>query len=1828
MSYYTREQLEWIHSGKSEASPAAAESSGIGGQAWAAVANLLPNMAESTGRSIFGLLTMGGENPELEHLQHDFTVPDWVETPTPQTTVEKIAKFVGQGLLPEVASYILPYGAAKAVGTAAKVAPLALEMGSQALAGGFTGSKIGEGSMVQGALGGAAFGRLEGLNRLTRLAPSAVLGATDFAVSKMRGIDTQTAMIQAGGQTVGSWLPGRVRVPDVVPAAAAVSPDPFLIPTVAKEAGELFDPSLHPFGPSRGLEQLDETGFAISQNQLQLPLDAPPGRIASDSANVIERSLFEEDALRQSTAGAAALRSDLALQSAKSELEMMRPDEASAEFLLSRKKLLEEQADEVITGPALRDPITKETIVEGKIGDTHASLKSEAIRKGDTAAADAEHVFVTNKGKKLTRKQASARLGLERELQSEDLPLISEVKLSPEPEPITISQKATVPNAPTGSISPIGSLFRSHNEARRSSIARLEDEGLFYSPNKESAQAYHGEGNELQSNVLNPEAKGYSTSENKHVLARRLGIVTKKQESSTKLTGQEYHDWLDRKLSKFFRSNGYDYYSLNNTAEIVVLTKNAVKSPLAEPVVPVPKVHVRTKKVPAKTETPAVLEGSIKSKGAKLKVRKGEDFESNEQHIIEYPDGRQVAIYKDPESKIFYEERGGNEPLGYTYREAVDKLRTREEITKVSKSVEPEQIAISQKPLDEPPESVSLAPAPVEFKVGGKVMYKGQEVEIKSLPSDTSVKVIVAGRKTPLHLSRKAVEPVPSKEIAKSKKVDENEITELLNERSTMQDAIRTATKNGDIESVTEFGARGAEIDSTLSSLPFSTLSRTLRESLKKSGIAVPNVPMKKPKGKKSEAAFVVGNQLVQAVGGGVAGAATGGAITDWDPMAMVGFGMAGMFGGVAISKVVGDMLKNTIRADMPPAKTTAEYAAREAALAGEAIGKGSRQLAGEASLGRGGLAGKLFRGFEKMSSLHGFDKLRNVFIRAGGEAESLGRAINTIFKQMIATGAKITPEFNLKWSRYLEGRMDPLTIEAELSRSTFVTDEALKGMDHARKTAAKNQYDETWAVYDAQGMKKIVHIDSGAKARLIRMQEKEFRASLNSDELVLADYSIAARKVLNDAIDLNAMGMTKAEADEFLQSKYQYLPRTYKFFEESNFRPSEANIQARVDELLSALPPASRADPDMAAQLRTTVLSWIEDLRTRQANQKATGSKNKDLDVSLSIQRENLSTAQRAILGENIGLEQVGEAVARLIPTAHSSKAIYDFANLELPNGLRAVYDSEGWRKARHDVRMDIEKDAVTRALGVGVRDKLNDHLWKKMDELIAYKKVSSEASFGKLNDMYGSRHVMDQLQDFSSPWQMFEGQVGRSFNWINNFTKQAHTVYSLVTQIRNFISNGVFLAIGRADIKSMKLAYQIMRHPDKFKAEIDLLYKTQIWGVNQVDAEFKGTAKAWMEGITSSQNIGSKAWKRFEKFAQTSYATPDTFTRTATFLAARERFARDLGFHKNDPRVIDEAMTYTNRRTMDYKNIAPAIKIARQAPFFNLFVSYQWEMGRITKNLVEDAFGFGPQTKGKPDVHAQIMLGGLAGLVPAIYATATSQLSPKDKADWDKMNAQSRTYEKYQTRLPLSRRADGSFRVLNVSPLVNNDNIAQTVKALASGNFKDVLAVNPIFGWQNTPVFNIMSESISGINLRTGKEIHTLNDKIGTVVEKLLPSWAPPYGSEYKKIATPDYGGVRGQPNVRTGNIEGMDTLLTRYLTGMNLLTANPNLVNAAFWKEAKREIANEKAYLNYLGMNGVSPERMKIEAAKTGEAIKQIIFEATNKSEIKQHDQLKQK
>lgn len=763
------------------------------------------------------------------------------------------------------------------------------------------------------------------------------------------------------------------------------------------------------------------------------------------------------------------------------------------------------------------------------------------------------------------------------------------------------------------------------------------------------------------------------------------------------------------------------------------------------------------------------------------------------------------------------------------------------------------------------------------------------------------------------------------------------------------------------------------------------------------------------------------------------------------------------------------------------------------------------------------------------------------------------------------------------------------------------------------------------------------------------KISKDEFEALLDTAELkTYGQFITTAREAMTTLTKMYASGMGRSGfRDHLIKTSDQYLGRFYSAYKEGKFN-MEAFDRAKQD-FLDRYQKEGYTDETVTAIMH-------EFMREVKANQnmfgRRRGNSGQKIDSSTTYRRlatEEEIEAQAIVVG---GLEHnpfspeykkekakydwmlehkitdnwrdwLGEyknPVERMIytfqkvyPSAISARVFDMLDNKINSNGLKFAYSAKELQGVRKILKEGISSSTDPVEIA---------RLQNQLKELEGYGAIPQGSAYGKLQGKWVDRFTRDEINTYATPYKWMEQPIIRGIAEFNNLIKIGRTAFNPITVIRNIWQMPTFALISQAKLGDIGEAYKIIHHlkDDDYR----LMLRRHIIGADYVSSELSKGPGSIFSGYMDSDIAVKTAKLGAEKILK-FYQQPDMLVRAGAFISARRRFAKraveegkfaSLQDAMKDESVIDQAVNFTQRYTMNYATVPRIVKIGRQLPFVNLFISYTSEITRILKNLIEDAISPGPNSAGR--MHAITVLGAMAAIPAGMTAFAEGQLSERDKQDWDKMKKLSPVYNRGRFRIPTGRdKKTGNFTYFDITNLLPADNYSQMIKAFAEGDTSAAAAANPLISLQNTPLLNMITEQITGQDLRTGQDISGFG-RVREVLKETLPPWVPPgyEGQRLIRAFSENAEGGTGLTNMKTGVQYKPSDVIANYLTGMRFGNVSLATVQKSAISEAKQEIAAQQSLLSDILRMNTSAEKKAQARAIYDETVQQIMMRLHSK------------
>lgn len=871
---------------------------------------------------------------------------------------------------------------------------------------------------------------------------------------------------------------------------------------------------------------------------------------------------------------------------------------------------------------------------------------------------------------------------------------------------------------------------------------------------------------------------------------------------------------------------------------------------------------------------------------------------------------------------------------------------------------------------------------------------------------------------------------------------------------------------------------------------------------------------------------------------------------------------------------------------------------------------------AGMAVGGHAGVWASSMKGLEDVLGWRAMsDTFKDIKVKSGGFIQDI---LNVANKSLAEDGqAKPTSDFRDASLRYLRGQLnDPVEVQRLLNSGGMISSEG--GAFYKLPKSEQAKYPEKWMQLDDQASTNtkgddvtIWHVTNSVKNQLVKGEQDALARLANTPEnQQFMKYVFTARDSFDTMMQVVHVASGPKEAARLIGTAGQYMTRAHSLITDPKFYPDEPTIQkamdvllhSKVNDFLSSVEAGNtpitygsqtyRVTPAAAdtfnnlytpESLRAEVIQQIKEVKSYGAVKGMGGGDSSALDTpGLFTGRKEIDLVRQALIGTHADpIQAIQDTFNKLIPAAHSASAILDLSQVKEASGLPGRFNSDiEFNKAVNDLKQKLgsTSDIPTQRALQG-----------KLNELSNYIPIGHDnPSMGIFQGSYVSRHINAQLEDALKPFGVLDGALGTALTGFNRLFKETHLVWNPVVQARNMVQSSILLVMGKAahDVDAMTTAYNIA-----FRDNTTTLGR---WAAKNgalsgnASKELNFGFDELLNGKSDNKIFGML--QNIRNFAFKTYSKPDDFTRTAVFIAAAKREAAKLGvpidqMHLNQ-QVTDAARLFMNRRTMDYANVPTYVRAGRQIPFLSTSLTWSTEIARITKNMAVDA--------ANGDLVSGASLAALSTAPFLAQSMAENSLSPVDRAAWKAGNNATQDYSRPRFKLPMSRNKDGSFNYYDITTLMPFGDYLGLGRSASQGDYKAILANNPIAGFDSSPALNLIASQVTGKDIHTQRDFRDAWDRTKNVLSQIAPPVTPGIGPDWTKLAPEELGGMLGQTNIKTGRTSTIQGALLRNTTGVDESQLNPDMAIRNVVKTAQSDITNERLYLrDALLSDGLSQE-----------------------------------
>lgn len=759
-----------------------------------------------------------------------------------------------------------------------------------------------------------------------------------------------------------------------------------------------------------------------------------------------------------------------------------------------------------------------------------------------------------------------------------------------------------------------------------------------------------------------------------------------------------------------------------------------------------------------------------------------------------------------------------------------------------------------------------------------------------------------------------------------------------------------------------------------------------------------------------------------------------------------------------------------------------------------------------------------------------------------------------------------------------------------------------------------------------------------------------------NVDMVAHPEFAAAATtmhrlKIMQQELIANSLHNTGLKK-QIIKTLGTFATDAFRIFNEEKYRPTETQIDTAVSEI-----EFNHLFPDVDKQiLRKIVTSHLDEIyRDRQLYNGSGSGEGRTLDQILKGKMKLSPTLEAKLLAAVPGASSVDEIVStrvtlppnlknalakaikdgdyltpafrdmlgyysdpmqrqaatiiKLMPAARFAKQVQLIARGKTKAGLDMVYSMEDVTKER------VVQEALLKTATGDDRTVV----LAKLEDLRNRTLLPITDNFGILSGKMIPTDIADTLPNMTKGlYSSSNSAISRAVLEFHRGIKLGQTALNVpVSHIRQIVSTPILgILAGTHPGHIWKGAQIVMDKTGKYAKIMERMQELGIAESQDVQSGFNVAARQAMTGYFDHSII--------DKIVQTpgihnivnAYHVPDMALRIGTFLSHEQRVLSRLAPDIAQGHITSEeaaqmaeqqAIHHTNRYTMNPANLPGGLAYIRKMPFVSLYLTYQSEIFRIMKNVTMDAIT-GKGHGGRIGAMAKL---SLMGVVPALLQhLSESALSPEDRKDWEASQKLTQPYAQPRFKYVLGKRADGSFKYLDFSPLIPTDEWNRLFRATTALDAWQVLANNPLFGLDNTPALNVATSIISGTSTRTGRPINTFGRALDAARQEVAPSIFGGYEFDnLMRALQPNSEGTLGIQRLGSGKGYSIKDLLFTYATGVRPTSVNLDWQRHTAIGEATRQISVERQFLNDTIRSNMTSEAKQAAVERFRKAVESI-------------------
>jgi hypothetical protein len=655
------------------------------------------------------------------------------------------------------------------------------------------------------------------------------------------------------------------------------------------------------------------------------------------------------------------------------------------------------------------------------------------------------------------------------------------------------------------------------------------------------------------------------------------------------------------------------------------------------------------------------------------------------------------------------------------------------------------------------------------------------------------------------------------------------------------------------------------------------------------------------------------------------------------------------------------------------------------------------------------------------------------------------------------------------------------------------------------------------------------------------------------------------------------------------------YLTTSYRLFHDPKYFPTDTQIESVARELIGKW---QAGDPELTlASMKDIITQHLKELKANKELFSAKGSYGESIGSVLG-RKEPLTDAFKNMLGiYSDPLHEMAFTELKLVGGAHSARALSMIADGVKADGLKFAMSGGERDATMAKLQAAISRETDPRKVAT---------LQSQMNDLQSYLPVQTDPRYGKLSGLFLDRRMRDSLATWDTVSRWNSNPMARVIGDLNNRVKAGHTLYSPLQLTRQILSMPML------GLMAKTLPSDWWRAWRSLTADPQEYLRLRSLGVVGSSDFVRGVLRADVSDMVQGKldnilqnNVLKKGLAQWREI----YRLPDLMSRVAAFQKEESRLLR-MGVGKAE--AAQRGIDYANRYAINYGAAPPGIQLLRRLPFVNQYLTFAFEVARITKNLMQDAVM-------RRDPAAIAVLTGMSTVPILIQKISEAQLSPMDRDAWEQAKGLAPDYSRGNFKFVTGRLPNGHFHYYDFTPLIIHDKWMKMVRDVMNGDVKAFNADNPVLGWENTPLLNVATSQISGQDIHTKEKLDSVSSRLDAIRRDLAPTLLGTDLDRFQEALTRNAEGSLGIMSPKTGREVSLGGILGSYATAVRGYTVNPNYLIRQAVFDAKSSMDSERMMMNRVLQTNAGIDAKQAAISRYQMAAKQIQMQLRDRLKV---------